>query len=74
MTLELITTADLLGELAHRYPTLLVAGEAARNEEYDNNLYLANGDLIALVTLAHVLDLKLTKTYLHHMEPTDDTL
>lgn len=74
MNLELTTTAQLVEELTRRYPTILVAGEAARNEEYDSNLFLAHGDLGALVVLAHVLDVKLTRTYLHHMEPTDDML
>ena len=73
-SLELALTQELVNELARRYPTLLIAGEAARNEEYDNNLFMANGDLGALVTLAHVLDTKLTRMYMHLMEPTDDTL
>ena len=74
MNLELTTTADLIEEMARRYPTLLVVGEASRDDERDNNLFIARGDLGSLVALVHTLDMKLTYTYMHHMEPTDDML
>ena len=74
MNLELTTTAELIEEMGRRYPTLLVAGEASRDEERDNNLFIARGDLGSLVALVHTLDMKLTYTYMHNMEPTDDML
>ena len=74
MNLELTTTMDLIEELNRRYPTLLVAGGTPRSEEYDTNLFVAHGELGALVTLVHIVDIKVVRAYLHSMEPTDDML